>query len=66
MNVIVNDEQHRLEDGTTVGQLISRLALTPRRVAVERNRELVPRATYDRTVLKDGDQIEIVTLVGGG
>ncbi len=66
MNVIVNDEPHQLENGATVAQLISRLALTPRRVAIERNRKLVPRATYDQTVLSDGDQIEIVTFVGGG
>ena len=40
--------------------------LTGRRVAVERNRDIVPRDRYDQTLLADGDQLEIVSLVGGG
>jgi len=42
------------------------LSLEPRRVAVERNKQLIPRSQHDQTLLADQDQLEIVTLVGGG
>jgi thiamine biosynthesis protein ThiS len=66
MQVTVNDEPHTLASGTTVAALIASLGLGPRRVAVERNREVVPRATYADVVLADGDTIEIIHFVGGG
>jgi sulfur carrier protein len=52
--------------GTTVAQLISELGLGDRRVAVERNRNVVPRAEHATTVLSEGDRLEVVTFVGGG
>ncbi|NOX54483.1 MAG: sulfur carrier protein ThiS [Planctomycetes bacterium] len=66
MQITVNGEVMELEDGATIARLLERLELRPRYVAVERNRELVPRAEHDRCVLQPGDQVEIVTLVGGG
>ena len=66
MQVLVNDEPHRLPPGATVADLVASLGLGPRRVAVELNREIVTRATYAETVLHDGDAVEIIHFVGGG
>ena len=66
MTITLNGEPRELTDGTTMAQLLEQLALEPRRVAVERNRQLLPRRLYGDTVLADGDSLEIVTLVGGG
>jgi len=66
MRICVNGETTDLPDGLTVADLVERLGLHPRRVAVERNRRLVRRATFADTPLADNDAIEIVTLVGGG
>jgi thiamine biosynthesis protein ThiS len=49
-----------------VACLVQQLGLEPRYLAVERNRELVPRRDHERCALVEGDQLEIVTLVGGG
>jgi sulfur carrier protein len=66
MNVYVNGEPRDLSEGATVSDLLQRLQLDPRHVAVECNLELAPRGQHDSTVLRDGDRLEIVTLVGGG
>ncbi len=66
MQIIVNGESQTIPDGATVADLVDQLQLTPARVAVELNAELVRRATYAGVVLNAGDQVEIVTLVGGG
>ncbi len=68
ISVTVNGEERRLEDGATVEKLLQSLEVKRRGrgLAVERNREIVPRTTYEQTPLADGDAIEIVTLVGGG
>jgi sulfur carrier protein len=66
LHVVVNGEPHEIPSGTTVTDLIARLGLADRRVAVERNREVVPRAKHAETRLADGDRLELVTFVGGG
>jgi thiamine biosynthesis protein ThiS len=66
VQVTVTDEPHTLDAGASVADLVQTLGLGPRRIAVEENRELVPRATYAGTPLRDGDQVEIVHFVGGG
>jgi thiamine biosynthesis protein ThiS len=65
MNVTVNGEQRDLPPGETVRSLVARYNLTPDKVAIELNRRLLQSARYD-TVLQDGDEVEIVTFVGGG
>ena len=65
MTVHVNGDARDLPDGTTLAALVQQLNLTPERVAVERNRRLVRREGYDQP-LTEGDQVEIVTFVGGG
>ncbi len=52
--------------GKTVGEAVSLGGYQPHRVAVELNEEIVPKAQYNTTVLKDGDCVEIVSFVGGG
>ena len=66
MRIVVNGQEQQSPSGATVADLLVGLALEPRRVAVERNRQIVPRARYAQTPLADGDTLEIVTLVGGG
>lgn len=66
MDVTVNGEKRALADGMTVVDLLATLALTQRRVAVEINRELVPRSLHGQRKINPGDAIEIVSLVGGG
>ncbi|MEX0866565.1 MAG: sulfur carrier protein ThiS [Pirellulales bacterium] len=66
MQVIVNGQPRDLPAGATIAELLESLNLSPRQVAVELNRELVPRARHAEHPLHDGDQLEVVTLVGGG
>ena len=66
MKIIFNGESCVVTDEITVADLLAEFNLTPRFVAVEVNEELAPRAGHKTHVLRDGDQVEIVTLVGGG
>ncbi|MBA3545353.1 MAG: sulfur carrier protein ThiS [Nannocystis sp.] len=64
--IVLNGEPHSLAEETTVAALVTALGLVPQQVAVEKNREIVPRTEHAQTILRDGDQLEIVTFVGGG
>jgi thiamine biosynthesis protein ThiS len=66
VRVRVNGEEREVEAGTTIVDLLTALGLASDRVAVERNRELVVRARHAETLLEPDDELEIVTLVGGG
>jgi sulfur carrier protein len=61
----VNGERRRL-DAASVAALLDTLALSGKRVAVEKNGEIVPRSRYGDTPLAEGDELEIVIAVGGG
>jgi sulfur carrier protein len=61
----VNGQDFEVADGTTVTQLIEQHRLSPQKVAIELNRRLIRSEKYE-TVLKAGDEVEIVTFVGGG
>ena len=65
MRIQVNGED-RDTASATISDLIGELALDPRKVAVERNLEIVPRSLHGGTRLADGDRIELVQFVGGG
>jgi thiamine biosynthesis protein ThiS len=65
VTITVNGQPRDVADGTTVARLIERHNLTPQKVAVELNRRLIRTEKYD-TVLEPGDEVEIVTFVGGG
>jgi len=66
VNITVNGTRHRFEDAPDIAALIERLALSGRRIAVERNGEIVPKSAHGQTRLADGDRLEIVVAVGGG
>ena len=66
MTVLVNGEARELPEGSTVAQLLQVLHLPEGRIAVERNRELIPRSLHSQTRLAEGDRVELVRFVGGG
>lgn len=66
VRVRVNGDAVEVPAGATVAALIERLQVATPRVAVERNREIVPRAQYASTELQEGDVLEVVEFVGGG
>ena len=66
MRITVNGESIGLEDRCTICDLIERYHLADRPCAVEINRQLVPKAHHREHLLAEGDEVEIVTLVGGG
>ncbi|MBS0207046.1 MAG: sulfur carrier protein ThiS [Planctomycetes bacterium] len=66
LKITVNDAPQTVPAGTTVEALLGLLGLQPRFLAVELNRRVIPRGEHRQARLADGDQIEIVTLVGGG
>jgi sulfur carrier protein len=66
MNIFVNGQSRYVDDGTTVAALVQSLGVKQPHVAVELNLEVVPRARHGETLLRDGDRLEVVTLVGGG
>jgi len=66
MKLIVNGEDREFSSISTVSALLVQLGMKPDRVAVELNRDLLPRERWDKTKLSDGDKLEIVHFVGGG
>lgn len=66
IEIVVNGAAKKIARGTTVAGLIQELGLGERRVAVERNREVVPRERHSSCELQAGDRLELVTFVGGG
>jgi sulfur carrier protein len=62
----VNGEPHAVPEGTTLAELIERLGLAGRRVAVAIDREVVPRHVFAQRRLRTGDRVEILEAVGGG
>jgi sulfur carrier protein len=66
LQLTINGEERSFERLAHVAELVTVLGLDPRKVAVERNLEIVPRSTYAATPIADGDRIEIVHFIGGG
>ncbi len=66
MNATINGQEKSLPQGTTLDALLRDLDLSPSRVAVEINEDLVSRKKFGETIIQEGDTIEIVTFVGGG
>ena len=64
--IMLNGEPRRIGGGMSVADLVREIDLDPKKVAVERNLEIVPRSTLADVMLADGDQLEIVHFVGGG
>lgn len=66
MEILLNGAPHALPESCTVARLIELLGYTGKRVAVERNGEIVPRSAHPQTQLAPDDRLEIVVAVGGG
>lgn len=66
MHIQLNGERYELPDGQSVADLLQRLELTGRRLAVELNQDIVPRSQHATTQLDEGDQVEVVHAIGGG
>jgi sulfur carrier protein len=67
IDLIINGNNRNFDDNLlSVAQLVSRMGLEGKRIAIERNGEIVPRAAYVETLLASGDKLEIVGAVGGG
>jgi sulfur carrier protein len=66
MNITINGESRTLNSETRLSELLEMLDLGGKRIAVEVNREIVPRSEYDNYTLSESDTIEIVNAIGGG
>ena len=66
MQLVINGESREVEPGLTAAQLVELLELGGRRLAMEINREILPRSQYGEHQLRNGDCIEIVQAIGGG
>jgi len=66
LRIILNGDTHEVAGPLTVSELLARLEIDGRRVAVEHNLVVLKRAAFDVTMVRDGDEIEIVNFVGGG
>ena len=66
MDILLNDERRELAGDCTLAQLLDEAGYADRRVAVEVNREIVPRSRHAGHRLADGDRVEIVHAIGGG
>jgi sulfur carrier protein len=66
MKITVNGEAQDFPEGTTLRDLLSRLQINRGRVACEVNMNIVKRAEDEKTLLRDGDVLEIVQMIGGG
>ncbi|MCK4846856.1 MAG: sulfur carrier protein ThiS [Deltaproteobacteria bacterium] len=66
IKITLNGEAYSIEEGTTFAALLEGLNISTVGVAVERNREIVPKSTHDIALLEDGDIVEVVRMTGGG
>lgn len=66
MEIILNGQPHRVDPGLRIEGLVSSLGYAGKRIAVERNGQIVPRSRHPETIVEAGDRIEIVVAVGGG
>ena len=66
MNITLNGEKREVPDGLTVRGLLEHLNIQGEKVAVERNLEIVKKASYGETMLQEGDSLEVVSFMAGG
>jgi sulfur carrier protein len=66
LRITLNGEPYDLDEPLSVADLLERLAIDPRRVAVEHNLVILRRPLFTETLVRDGDRVEIVNFVGGG
>ena len=66
MNIILNNRKEEIQDGITVQQLLHYKKIKNKYMAVEINRNVIPKSDHQTYVIQDGDKIEIITAIGGG
>ncbi len=66
MKIILNGEETEIDEASTLADLLARLDLPRKAVAIERNKAIAPRSLWGETRLKEGDRLEVVHFVGGG
>lgn len=66
MKIILNGEEMVLEQQVSISQLLDKFSLDRRKIAVERNLEIVPRSNFEAVEVNEGDNIEIIHFIGGG
>ncbi|SFU54972.1 sulfur carrier protein ThiS [Nitrosomonas eutropha] len=66
MQLIINGQQQSYDGPLNIQQLVEYLSLQNKRIAIERNGEIIPRSSFPEQILNDGDQLEIIVAVGGG
>ena len=66
MNIQLNGDTQQFDDNLTAAQLVEKLGLQGRRIAMEVNQEIVPRSSYDTYQIQENDKVEIIHAVGGG
>jgi sulfur carrier protein len=66
MNILLNGESKQIPDGITAAKLVEQLGLQDKRLAMEVNREIVPRSVFETYRFKPDDRVEIVMAIGGG
>lgn len=66
VKIKINGEEKTIEEGITFRALLNKFEIKTIGIAVERNRQIVPKSTFDKEKVNDGDEIEIVRMVGGG
>ena len=66
ITLTINGDEKRVDTNLNLAELLESIKIIPSKVAVERNREIVPKSTYRDVMIEDGDQLEIVHFIGGG
>ena len=66
MNIILNNESDEVQDGITIEKLLDDKKIYTQYIAIEINKKIIPKSSYYKHELKEGDKIEIITAIGGG
>jgi thiamine biosynthesis protein ThiS len=66
MEIIINGDKRQVSEGYTAADLVGDMQLAGKRIAMEVNREILPRSEYETYAFRDGDQVEVVHAIGGG
>lgn len=66
IKIRVNGREMEVEERLNLSELLKDLGISPKGIAVEINREIIPKSQYGSTFIKEGDRIEVVEMVGGG
>ena len=66
MNIILNNESDEVHDGITIKELLDDKKIRTKYIAIEINKKIIPKSSYRKHELKEGDKVEIITAIGGG